>query len=34
MKPHVRLGRSTSKGIGIDEQRIEGQWFDCTLAQD
>jgi hypothetical protein len=34
MKRHARRGHSTSKGTGTNEQRIEGQWFDITMAKD
>jgi hypothetical protein len=34
MKHRAKHGRSTLKGIGIDDQCIEGQWFNRTLAQD
>ena len=34
MKHHARRGLSTSKGIGTDEQRIEGQRFYISMAKD
>ena len=34
MKHRARHGLSTSKGIGTDEQRIEGQWFNISMAKD